>query len=442
VRALQGDFQGALDLQRQAGQVLEVIGDPSLPYQYGVEVNLLVGMGRLDDALVLADKSLSLARGGTGDLILALSAKAQVAEGLGHRNLLLGVVDEGISVTRAAGDSGWEARFQYQLVGAALDCGDIDSGRQAIDRALSLLDAMDAMSIDDKSIQARLLAKRAGLAEDDGELDIAEELLRRASADYSGWNPTYQAAGLAELARLLDRHGDADGARLAMNQAIALTEKGRRISALHHRSVLAEVDGHLEAALQYTTEALAESKVNYSGDFPAAARRRAALLAELGSLDEAAAAASEALESEAESRDSLGRARSHLGRARVRIADDDPDRARQDLRESTRLAEVASADDQLDLAVTHAHLALLDGRGDRAVALWSAVRDYRAATTRVAPRLSRRFEAPLVELETGPVQPAVTARAALDALRSLVTEEFAALTVGPEDPPDGSGTSP
>ena len=182
--------------------------------------------------------------------------------------------------------------------------------------------------------------------------------------------------------------------------------------------------------------------MHHSGDLRVAARRRVALLAELGRLDEAAAAADEAVRSDAEHPARIVRARSYLERARVRIAAGNPDSAREDLTRSTPLAPSGRGDDQLDLATTVARLALLEGRGDRAVALWSAVRDYRAATSRVSPRLSRRFEAPLIELETRPAQPVVTARAALDALRSLVTEEFAALTVGPDHPVEGRGTSP
>jgi tetratricopeptide (TPR) repeat protein len=426
VRTLQADFQGAIDLHRQARELLEEVGDAELPIQYMAEVNLLVQAGRLQDALTLADKSLDFARG-QGDLLQALMTKAQVAEALDDRHLLLRVLDEGIDVARAGGRTGVEAILQDDRAGAALGSGDVGAARQAIDRALGLLETMEAMSIHERNCYARLLVKRARLAEDDGELDLAEELLRQGVAVYSGWSPGRQAEQLAELARLLDRHGDAARARLTMNQAVGLTAPGGRPSALDLRSALAEVDDDLEAALRYSVQAIAEPRVQYPDDFPATDRRRAALLAELGRLEEALGAATEAVESQAESPRSPGRARSHVVRARVRIAAGDTGGAREDMSKSTRLAEIAWGDDQLQLATTLARLALMDGRRDRAVDLWSAVRDFRAATTRVLPRLSHRFETPLTELETRPDGPVRNARAALDALRSLVGDELAGL---------------
>ncbi|HUR48482.1 MAG TPA: hypothetical protein VMY88_02985, partial [Acidimicrobiales bacterium] len=69
----------------------------------------------------------------------------------------------------------------------------------------------------------------------------------------------------------------------------------------------------------------------------------------------------------------------------------------------------------------------LDGRDDCSVEIWSAVVDYRRANQRLAPTLARRFEEPLHHLSLATDRPALDSRAALDALRALVAEEFGAL---------------
>ena len=439
VRTREADYADAIQLHRDARELLERANDPALTSHYLVETNYLAGIGKLDEARALADKSLELARRGKGQILHALESSARVASALGDRAALRRILEEGEEAARAAGSAMWEANFQGRLADDAMAHDEVDMAREWIARALRVLDGLEALNIQDVGVRARLLLKRAAIAEDDDALDLAEELHRQAVLAHSGWNVLDQGICLTFLADFLVRHGDKSGGRLAATQAVALIQPVDRLTGLGTLANLAIFDGDLEGAFAFTGESL--EAVAPNRDFPSLHRRRAALLAELGRLEETAAALDEALRSEKERADSAGRAQSHVYRARLRIAAGDSEGARSDLQESSRAAR-AGADGVLLLVTTFARLALLEGRSSRADELWSAVEAYRTANTRVAPRLSLRFEAPLRELRPKAEPRPMDSRSALNRLRSLVAEEFDTLTVRPEGPTDGSGPSP
>lgn len=111
----------------------------------------------------------------------------------------------------------------------------------------------------------------------------------------------------------------------------------------------------------------------------------------------------------------------------IRIALGDASGARSDLREAAAVVQSGWASPQIQLATTLARLALLEGRDADAARLWIAVVDYRVANRRMAPPLSRWIEPPLQEIDLEPERTAIASRPALDALRAVVSEEFAQL---------------
>ena len=424
---LNGDTDAALSQHRDARAALEDAGDADLTAHYLMETDFLVQMGRPEEALVLADKAMALARAGGGDLIFALLAREKAADALGDVELLRRVLDEAVVLTQAAGDAGWEARFRGRAADHAMLQGDIDATRVALERGLRVLDDVGGLNPIDEGIRAGLLVQRARLAEDDGDLDVAEELHRQVILLHRESSPTSHAGALAALARLLVGHGDARGGRLALVQAVVAVDAADSVSAPDLRTELAIFDDDLEEALRLITESLDGYRQQGDQAPPVAHRHRAALLAELARLEESLAALEEAVVAVVATSEAADRARTHVDRARVRIALGDGDGARSELLEAAGAAGIGWANDQLQFATTFARLALLQSRGDRAAELWAAVVAYRTANRRLARPLSRRFEEPLRELEFSAGPPAPNSRAALDALRALVAEEFAAL---------------
>ena len=188
-KELQGDRDAALQLHLDARAILEEAADPDLTAHYVVEVNFLLYLGRPDEALALAEKSMALARAGAGDLIFALIARERAAEALGDAEVLRRVVEEGIEITQAAGQLSvdhprghiriaamWEGRFQGRVAEHAMGKGDLETARNALDRALQVLDGVREFGPSDVGLRADLLERRARLAEDDGDLQLAEEL--------------------------------------------------------------------------------------------------------------------------------------------------------------------------------------------------------------------------------------------------------------------------
>lgn len=426
----------AIELHRQAGKMLEEAGDPALADHYLIETSVLIQAGRLDEALVMSETLLGLARAGRGPLTYALGAKARIANLLGDSALLRASAEEGIVAARVAGDRRWEARFQERLATNAMRHGEVDVASETVDRALLILQNPDLLTADELELRAEILEIRARLAEDDGDLELAKELYRQAIAIQRGISVAAHADALATLGNLLADHGDLEAARMAFREAIALIVRTDPRLAVYWRIPSAVLDDELEVVLQLTGEALAASRLEQPGDLPGLLRRQAATLIELDRLDEASSAAEAAVGAGPETLDeagrpsvnpALGRARSQLERARVRICANDIAGARSDVLGTGLVAGSGWAADQLHVATTLARLALFEGRQGAAVALWSAVQGYRTANQRIAPRLSRRFEEPLHQLRLPARHPALDSRAALDALRTLVTDEFTAL---------------
>lgn len=429
-KRLKGDKDAAIEAHRDARRLLEEVGDRDLTTHYLVETEFLIQMGYPDQALVLADKAVVLARAGEGRLIYALIAREKAADALGDLELLRGAIDEGIQFTQAAGEAKWEAHFQRRLADYAMLRGEIETARGALDRGLLVLEQFQDLNLSDLGIRADLLTRRAQLAEDDGDLDIAEELQRQVVLSHAGSSPRSNAMALGGLARLLKEHGDPDRARLALVQAVAVVDGSDGFSSSDMRMTLAIHDEDFEEALRILSEGLnLDGQRGYQA-LPVAHRYRAALLAELGRLDESAAVLDEAVVAVGATSEAADRARSYVDRARVRIALGDADGARSDLLETAGVASTGWASDQLRFATALARLALLEGRGDRAAELWTAVAQYRTSTRRLPPPLSRWFEAPLAELPATPSKPAPAPRAGLDALRALVSDEFDSLAPG------------
>ncbi|MBW3536569.1 MAG: hypothetical protein KY395_02195 [Actinobacteria bacterium] len=421
---LKGDNDAAVRLHQDARTLLEDAGDSDLTAHYLVETNFLVVMGRPQEALVLSEKAVALARAGEGELIFALIAREKAADALGDVELVRRAVAEGIEFTQAAGEAKWEAHFQGRLADVAMLHGDIDAARDALDRALRVLDDLDDLDRSDVGVRAGLLARRARLAEDDGDLELAEELHRQVALSYGESSPRSHAIALAAVARFLAAHDDPGGARLGLERALAEVDGVDEWAASDLTTELAIFDDDLEQALQLITNALDVYTEQGNQALPVAHRRRAALLAELGRFDESAAVLDEALAAGGATSEVVDRSRSHVDRARVRIALGDAAGARSDLLATEGVERIGWATDQLHVATTLARLALLEGRRGRALDLWSAVVDYRTANNRLPPRLSRRFEAPLSELKPRSRRRPLASRPALDRLRSLVAEEF------------------
>lgn len=416
----------ALELHRQARELLEQAGSPALAAHYLVEVHLMVLARQLEEALAVAEKALVLARGGVGPLTLACEAKAEVAQALGDRELLRSILHEGTRVARAEGAVMWEANFQDRLARDAMEHGEVDLARDGFDEGLRLLD-LERLSVDDAGARARLLVSRARLAQDDGELELAHELYRQAAALYSGFDARAHAEMLVGVSQLLADHGELEQALLVQSQALAVAEL-TETDTVSLRTDLAVLSDDLTGALGEVEQGLNAQLPEYqSPRIMGLFCRSRGILAEIGRLDEALAAADQTVAvGPAAARDLVG-CRSLLDRARIRVELDDARGARSDLLELSAMVPVAWADDQLHLATTFSRLALLENRRDRAVELWTAVQEYRSANKRVPPRLSRRFEEPLRGLQPDLEPTALTSRAALDTLRALVAEEFEAL---------------
>lgn len=416
----------AVELHREAGELLEDAGDADLPLHYAVETQLLVQAGRPQEALVIVEKLLALALRGAGHLGRALEAKAKVAQALGDRDLLRRVLYQGADAARAEQSAVFEASFLERWAEDAAVHGDVGAARDAADRAVRLLDAVDTPNADELHARARLLLIRAHLAEDDGELPVAEELYQQAVGLYCGMAARQHAHALTTLSRFFAAHGDIGAARVAAGRAVVVAEASDPGLASYVRINLALVEGDIEAALGHTATAVEAAR---SPDGQAQLlRMRAETLAESGRLNEARAALEEAVATLADSLVTVD-AGLRVDRARVRIAAGEAEGARSDLLASAPAAQVGWASDQLHVATTLARLALWEGREADAVSLWSAVQSYRAANRRIAPRLSRRFEEPLRELELDPTAKGGlgNSRHALNALRSLVVEAFSEL---------------
>lgn len=425
---LTGDTDAALQLLREARQILEEASDADLPTHYAVETNVLVQLGHPAEAMVLADKSIALAQAGAGNLTLALIAKDKAAEALGDMEVLRRTADEGIAVTKAAGDAKWEARFQRRLADHAFTLGDVETGRIAVERGLRLLDGLHDLNLGDVQVRAALLDLAARLAEDEGHLDAAEELQRQVVAGYGEASPDSRALALASLARLLGTHGDTDAARLALVEAAAELDRVQHDAAIEAKVQLAILDQDLEAALRLDGDALESPSTQGAKGLTWRNCRRAMLLADLGRPEDAASLLDEPPKPTGARPDTAARARAYVDRARIRIALGDAPGARADLLRSASCARISWATDQLNFATTFAGLALVEGRHGRAAEIWGAVVNYRDANRRVASPLARRFEEPLEDLVVNSEAGTASSREALDALRRLVAEEFEALT--------------
>ena len=412
----------SLELHREARALLEAAQDPALLLHYLNETTLLVGCGRVEEALALAETSVEVARATGRFMSLALAAKSNAALASGDRGLLHQVIEEAIPVARSERQVIIEARLHQRLAADAITAGEMERARVALDSGLRVLDAsLDALDFNGVAFRAELLLLRADLAEDEGDIDVARELYRQAIGVYARSSVRSHANALVGLARLYVEHGD-EGAREALeNRALELLGRiDDEIGALV-RVDLAVLGDEVEEALRLTTKGLAVAPTLMPRDIPGLLCRKAAALAELARLDEAAATADELVGT------GRGGTNALLERARIHIGAGNREAARSDLGQVASVVSLGWASHQLQLATTLARLALLDGRDDGAVELWSAVVAYRTANRRLAPRLSRRFEEPLRELNVGTTSPELDSRAALDALRALVSDGFAAL---------------
>lgn len=415
----------SLELHREARALLEEAADPALTSHYLVETNLLVGCGRVEEALALADKSVEFARATGRPLSHALAAKSNAAEASGDRELLEQVLDEGIKVSREEETPTVEITLHRRRAMSAMYAGETDVARDALDSALRLLDGIDVLNFIDVASRAQILVSRARVADDEGQVELAHELYRQAIAIYSRSSAHSHAEALIGLARLYADHGDAQAAGAVEREAVELLDRIDNEVGAMVRVDFAVLAGDLDEALRLTTGALETAAEKMPRDVPALLFRKAALLAGLGRLDEAALAIDELVAT------GRGGPMALLDRARLHIASDNDQEARSNLVQVARVARLGWASHQLELATTLARLALLEGRRDRAEELWAAVVAYRTANRRLAPPLSRSFEAPLRELPGG-APPALDSRASLEVLRALVSDEFGALA-GPSD---------
>ena len=408
----------SLELHREARALLEEARDPALLSHYLVETNLLVGCGRVEEALAIADKSIEFSRAAGRPLSYAWAAKSNAAEASGDRELLRRVLDEGIQVARSEESPTVEAKLLARLANHTMAGGEVDSAREAMDGALRLLDGMGALDATSAGFRAELLVLRARLADDEGELDLALELYRQAIAFFARASAHSHAEALVGLARFHLEHGDVDAAREVERQAVSLLDRiDDQVGAL----VRIDFDlllGEVDQAIRRIAEALEVAPSRMPRDLPALLWRKAAVLADVGRLEEAVATADELVAT------GLGGRTAWLSRARLHIASGNAGAGRSDLSQVAPVARLGWASHQLQLATTTACLALLEDRGERAAALWSAVQDYRTTSGRIAPRLSRRFEEPLRQLILEAPSRAVGSRAALDVLRAQVSEEF------------------
>ena len=202
-------------------------------------------------------------------------------------------------------------------------------------------------------------------------------------------------AGLWELyARALEATGDGKKAREAIGRAAALLDGPRRAELEVRAAALAEAAGEPEAALGHARAALAALPTHR-----AALERVAALLARLGSLDEAVHAYQDAIDHAEESHDDEARAALLVALARLaREALQDRHGARAYVERALALATTTPA---LQLA---AELADEDGRLDDLERLLGQLADSgdRQARLRQAELLAQlgRFEAAAGAAET------------------------------------------
>lgn len=426
-RAYNEGAEISLELHREARFLLEEARHPALTAHYLVETNLLVGCGRVEEALALADKSVEFARATGRPLSRALAAKSNAASASGDRELLRQVLEEGIQVARVEKDATVEASLLRRRATDAVAAGEIDSAREAVESGLRLLEDTEALDFNAAAFRAELLVLRARLGDDAGEIDLAHELYRQAIAAYSRSSTHSHAEALVGLGRLYVERGDLDAARAVRSQAVALLERiDAQIGAIV-RVDLAVLTDEVDEALRLTNEALEVERTRMPRDVPALLWRKASLLLELGRLDQAGAAVEEL------GATGLGGTTVLLERARIHIAGGKAEPARSDLSQLAGVLRLGWAAHQIQLATTLARLALLDGREQSALALWAAVQDYRTANQRIAPRLSRRFEEPLQQLTLPVNRGSIDSRPALDALRALVSDEFSALARQADD---------
>ena len=418
----------SLELHREARALLEEAQDATLLFHYLNETTLLVRCGRVEEALALADTSVVAARATGRFLSLALAAKSNAALASGDRELLRQVIEEAIPVARSEQMVIIEARLHQRLAADAIAAGEMERARDALDLGLRVLDASaDALDFNGVAFRAELLLLRADLAEDEGQIELAHELHRQAIAVYARSSVRSHANALVGLARLHAEHGD-DGPREDLESRAAVLLRGidDEIGVLV-RIDFAVLGGDLDEALRLTTKGLAVAPTLMPRDIPELLCRKAAVLAELARLDEAVATADELVAV------GQGGATAFLQRARIHIGAGNGGEAGSDLAQVVSVVSLGWAGHQLQLGTTLARLALMEGREDRAIEIWSAVVDYRRANRRLAPRLSRRFEEPLHSLTPDGERPALDSRAALEVLRALVAEEFDS----PRGRPDG-----
>ena len=269
----------ALELHREARQLLEENADPALPSHYLVEVNLLSRSGLAQESLALADEALALARSGIGALTMAFEARAIAAQALGDRDLFRAAITGGIEAARAEGSAMWQGNFQQRLAHDAMSRGEIDVASDAVDDALRVYNAIETLNFEEARFRSLLLSIRAGLAEDAGELDVAQEARRQVAAAYLESAPHSHAGALAALARLLAAHGDRNGGRLALSRALGIVDGLDEWASRDLRVELAMFDGDLDEALRLITEEL-DSWSQRGNEVPVlATRRRAGLLA-------------------------------------------------------------------------------------------------------------------------------------------------------------------
>lgn len=412
----------SLQLHREARALLEEAQDPTLLLHYLYETTLLVGCGRVEEALALADTSVEVARATGRFLSLALTAKSNAVLASGDRELLRQVIEEGIQAARSEQIVIIEGRLQQRLAADAIAAGETERARAALDSGLAVLDAStDALDFNGVAFRAELLLLRADLADDEGDLEVAQELYRQAIAVYARSSVRSHANALVGMARLYVEHGDDDARGELESRALELLERiDDEIGALV-RVDFAVLGGEIEEALRLTTKGLDVAPTLMPRDIPGLLCRKAAALAELGRLDEAAATADELVAT------GRGGTTAFLERARIHIAAGNSAAARSDLAQVAAAASLGWAGHQLELATTLSRLALLEGRHDRAADIWSAVVAYRTANGRMAPRLSHRFEGPLHRLALADNRPTLGSRSALNALRVVVSGEFDSL---------------
>jgi tetratricopeptide (TPR) repeat protein len=415
----------AIDLHREARELLERVDDPALVDHYVVETNLLIGAGLKEEASALADRAVAVARDRGGPVAFALEAKANATQASGDRELLQEVLGGGIEAARAEGDRLMLMRFHERLAHDAIESGQPERVRQAVDDALDEMQENSDLDERELRARARLWTIRAGLAEDEGELELADELLRQAAAVYVKASSHDHLEVLVALIRFRSEHGDAGGAAALKLQAEAALERADSQIGTLVRIDLAVLDDDINGAIDLTTRALAEDPPPQPRDVLALRWRHAALLMELSRPEEAAAELDEVLRSRAV------QPRHHVDRARAHIAMADAATARTDLLDFPRAPGFGWAGFQLTLATTLARLAMLEGRRERATELWGAVGAYRSANRRLVPPLARRFEEPLDQLEVDASPPILDSPTALAALRARVADEMAALGADP-----------